>query len=340
MNWLDSPSVGGAPGVRLAPDIGVLILVPELEAQVIHHIPGVLDDVGVFAHEPDHGVAAQVLELGNVIGVGGGSEAAQNALLRQEEGAGADGEQCALAGGVVLLELRIGRDEAKRLCLVLEDLVDIAAEDDEDIKVVEALVGLLPGALGSNDDALLGQDLGLASRDGNLESLGSCFTTKTWSVLLHFEDDVVRCVRQHQGTRQLSVELRARIRAQKPATAQPGKVRGLQQRRVSGKLTGILGIMEGRGQDLERTGKVQEVELGMQGKEHINWLVCHCGRLTGHLWQLDMMWLRGRRWPDVRAQAGGMMSRSSRCQCEKKAGAEAGAQAREACGEVEGGGGG
>jgi hypothetical protein len=43
--------------------------------------------------------------------------------------------------------------------------------------------------------------------------------------------------------------------------------------------------MQGSGQDLERTGKVHEVEAGLQGKEHINWLVCHRGALAGHLWQ-------------------------------------------------------
>lgn len=50
-------------------------------------------------------------------------------------------------------------------------------------------------------------------------------------------------------------------------------------------LTGIPSIVQGRRQDLERTSKVEEVELGMQGKQNVNWLVCHCGRLSSHLWR-------------------------------------------------------
>lgn len=46
--------------------------------------------------------------------------------------------------------------------------------------------------------------------------------------------------------------------------------------------------MEGRGQDLEGASEVQEIELVVQGEEHINRLVVgHCTRLGGHLGQLE-----------------------------------------------------
>lgn len=52
-------------------------------------------------------------------------------------------------------------------------------------------------------------------------------------------------------------------------------------------LTRVVNIVEGSGQDLEGASEVQEVELVVQGEEHINWLVVgHCTRLGGHLGQL------------------------------------------------------
>ncbi len=81
----------------------------------------------------------------------------------------------------------------------------------------------------------------------------------------------------------------ARVRAE-PDTQPRGRC-GVGDKDESRQLTGILRIMQGRSQDLEGTGKVQEVELGMQGKENLNWLVCHCGRLTGHLWQRVWCWV-------------------------------------------------
>jgi len=35
-------------------------------------------------------------------------------------------------------------------------------------------MGLLPGDLGADDDALIGEDRGLARGDGNLKGLGGC----------------------------------------------------------------------------------------------------------------------------------------------------------------------
>lgn len=106
--------------------------------------------------------------------MGGGGEAGEDALLGKEERAGADGEKGALVGGVLLLQLGEGSDEGERLGVSLDDLVAVAADDDENVKVAEALVGLLEGDLGANGDARVGDDLGLSSGDGNLEGLGVC----------------------------------------------------------------------------------------------------------------------------------------------------------------------
>jgi hypothetical protein len=261
------PGVGWAPSIRLAPDVGVLVLVAELVAEIVHHITGVLYDVGMLAQVADDGVAAHVLELGEKVGVGRGSKAGEDALLGQQHRAGADRKQCALAAGVLLLEVRIGRDEAERLSLLLQGLVDVTADDDEDVEVVKAVLGLLPGALRANDDALLRKDRGFAGGDGDLEGLGRCSSGNSQHT------HSIGCDGTTQGpTAGHSFQLRGRC--------------GVGNKDAAGwQLTGILSIMQGRGQDLERTSKVHEVEAGLQGKEHINWLVCHCGALTGHLWQ-------------------------------------------------------
>src|SRR5688500_1503417 len=90
-------------------------------------------------------------------------------------GPGADGEQCALAARVVLLQLCISSDEVERLGLLLYNFVRVTADNDEDIEVVEAFVSFLPGGLGANDDALLGEHLLLAGSNGDFEGLGSCW---------------------------------------------------------------------------------------------------------------------------------------------------------------------
>jgi len=49
--------------------------------------------------------------------------------------------------------------------------------------------------------------------------------------------------------------------------------------------------MQGPGENLNWTSKVHEVEAGMQGKQNLDRLVCHCGRLCTHLDDLiDVLW--------------------------------------------------
>lgn len=60
--------------------------------------------------------------------------------------------------------------------------------------------------------------------------------------------------------------------------------------------------MQGGGKDLEGTSKVHEVELGMQGEEHVNGLISHCRRFVCHLDGLVVVLeleLRDGRWTIV-----------------------------------------
>lgn len=52
------------------------------------------------------------------------------------------GSICLLSLGAVLLELAVGRDEAEGLGLGLDDGLCISAEDDDNVKVLNAFMGL------------------------------------------------------------------------------------------------------------------------------------------------------------------------------------------------------
>ena len=71
----------------------------------------------------------------------GSWQTAQNALLGQEEGTGADGEEGALFVWVFLLQVRPGSDDAQGFGFGLEDLICVTARDDEDVEFLETLVG-------------------------------------------------------------------------------------------------------------------------------------------------------------------------------------------------------
>ena len=55
--------------------------------------------------------------------------------------------------------------------LLGDNFLAVTTDDDEDIKILKALVCLLVGDLGANDDALVGEDLGLGANDGDLKGL-------------------------------------------------------------------------------------------------------------------------------------------------------------------------
>jgi hypothetical protein len=159
--------------VRLAADVWVLVLVTEVEAEIVDDVAGVLDDVGTLLEVSGSSVAADILELGDVVGVGGGGEAGEDALLGEEEGSGADGEDGALSSWVLLLELGEVDDEAGGLLLLGQDLGRVAAQDDEDVKLLKALVGLPEGDLRAYYDTLAREHLGLGAGESDLEGLGS-----------------------------------------------------------------------------------------------------------------------------------------------------------------------
>jgi hypothetical protein len=152
---LDIPGVGGAlPSVRLAANVWILVLIAQVKAEIVNNISSILDDVGPLLQLSLGSVAAQDLKFGHMIRVGCGRQPGENARLGEEEGSGANGEQGPLAGGIILLNLCEGIDEGQRLGLVLQDIFAIATEDDENIKVLQALMGFFEADLGADDNTL------------------------------------------------------------------------------------------------------------------------------------------------------------------------------------------
>lgn len=82
---------GAAVGVGFAADVGILVLVAQVEAQVIDDV-ALLHDVGLLGEVAGGDGGDEVLELHDEVWVGGGAESREDAELGEEEGAGADGE--------------------------------------------------------------------------------------------------------------------------------------------------------------------------------------------------------------------------------------------------------
>lgn len=79
----------------------------------------------------------------------------EDTSLGEEERAGADGEQSAFPAWVFLLQSGICFDEGDGLGVVLE-WIDIAAGNDEDIELAEAVVGFFEVNVGSKAGTLIG----------------------------------------------------------------------------------------------------------------------------------------------------------------------------------------
>lgn len=156
--------------IGLAADVWALVLA-EIESKVVDDVASVLNHVGTFLKVHGSSIAANVLKGGEKVGVGSGREAREDTLLAKEEGTCADREDGTLAGRVTLLKLREVGDEREGLELFGDDLLGVTTNDDEDVKVLKTFVSLLVGDLGANDDALVGDDLGLRTDDGDLEGL-------------------------------------------------------------------------------------------------------------------------------------------------------------------------
>lgn len=158
----------------LGEQVRVLVFVlAELEAQVVDDVAGV-DDVGVVGHVALGGLAADVLELGHEVRVGGGGQAGEDARLSEEERAGANAKEGALAGWVLLLQLAEGLDEGERLGFALEDFISAAADDDEDVNLGEAGVGVSIAEVGLDGGALGAGDETFLAGEDSAECLGLC----------------------------------------------------------------------------------------------------------------------------------------------------------------------
>lgn len=79
---------------------------------------------------------------------------------------------CLLSLGALLLDLAVGRDEGKRLGLGLDDGLCISAKDDDNVKVLNALMGLFERDLRADNDTGSRECLGLIGSDGDVEGFG------------------------------------------------------------------------------------------------------------------------------------------------------------------------
>lgn len=74
--YVDVPCSGRtSASVRLATNVGILILVSKFEAEVVHDVSGIFDNVGSLLQITLRSIAADDLKLGHVVWVGGGRQA-------------------------------------------------------------------------------------------------------------------------------------------------------------------------------------------------------------------------------------------------------------------------
>lgn len=239
--WGLPSSLGGsASSIGLATNVWVLILIADVEAKVVDDVAGVLKHIGALLEVASSSIAALVLELGHVVGVAGGRKARENAFAGKEEGAPGDGQDSSLSAGITLLELGKVVDETERLGIGLEDRLRVAAEDDENVKVLEAVVGLLEGNLRTDNGTLLRENLGFISDNGDFKGFAGCGASAGLARATNATTNAV-------GDKVLTI---------------------------------VVEVVGGRGKDLHGTSEVEEVKLGVQGDEHVNGLIGHCRSLV------------------------------------------------------------
>ena len=150
-------------------DERVLLLIPEVEPRVVHHVH-LLHDLGAVRRRERRRLLAQLLELDVQLRVRRRGEALQDAGPGEEHGAGTDAQQRALLDRVVLLHVGEGADQLDGL-VVLVDAHDgggRAAGDDEDVDVAQELVRVLEVHVRGDGVALRGLD-GLGRRGGDAD---------------------------------------------------------------------------------------------------------------------------------------------------------------------------
>lgn len=82
---------------------------------------------------------------------------------------------CSLSGGILLLDFAVGGDQVEGLSLGLEDGIAVATKDNNNVEILEAVMSLLEGDLGANNDTSTGENLRLSGGNGDIEGLGSCW---------------------------------------------------------------------------------------------------------------------------------------------------------------------
>lgn len=161
-------------GIGSLADVWVLIWVlSKVESQVINHI-SLLHNIRAFSQISLRSLRTNILKLSKEIRVRGGTQAGKHAELTEEEGGGADGEDCALTAWVFLLDVGKGLEDAEGLGLLLDNGLEVAAGDDEDVEGGEGLLQVGVGAVGFEEDAVGGFDGWRAGGEDAFEGFGLC----------------------------------------------------------------------------------------------------------------------------------------------------------------------
>ena len=131
--------------------IGVLA---EVKSGVVHDV-ALLHDVCTHGHVPPSSILTDGLQTDIEVWVCCSGEALKHTLLSKEQGADVNGEYRALLLGILLVKLDVFGEEVEGLGLVLENLEDaLAARDDDDIKVLELVIGIVVVHVGLDGEAL------------------------------------------------------------------------------------------------------------------------------------------------------------------------------------------
>jgi hypothetical protein len=150
------------------------LLLAQIEPSIVDHVT-LLHDIGAHGEVAGRSLLADLLKAGVVVGMGSGSKTLKHALLGEEERTDVDGEDGALLRGALLLELDIFGEKTKRLGLVLEHVEDtLAAGNNDDVKVLELVVGVLVVHVGLDGEALDGRHGSRGARELDLERLARC----------------------------------------------------------------------------------------------------------------------------------------------------------------------
>jgi hypothetical protein len=148
----------------------VVRVLAQVESSVVDDV-SLLHHVGAHRHVAPSGILTDGLQAHVVVRVGCSGEALEHALLSKEQGGDVDGEDGAFFGGILLLKLNVLGEEVEGLGLVLEDIEDtLASGDDDDVEVLELVVGVLVVHVGLDSETLDGGHGRCGAHELTLES--------------------------------------------------------------------------------------------------------------------------------------------------------------------------